>query len=168
VDQWTVRRAMEGDAETFGVPARTYRPALVALGRRWFGDGYLAEELAQETLVRAFQALPGLRHPAAFRGWLFPIARNLARQRFRAQRNDGLVGDVWLEGGPTPDDVGETVALRDALHRAHAALPPEQRVVAELYLAWGPSTAEAAELLSLEPAAVKGRLQRARPDCERS
>jgi predicted RNA polymerase sigma factor len=67
-------RARRGDAEAFACLAAQHQPALAAFCRRLLGESGLAEDLAQETLLRAYQSLPRLEEPSRFGAWLFGIA----------------------------------------------------------------------------------------------
>ncbi len=157
-----VSRAIAGDAEAFSELARRERTRLEALGRRWFSDAYLAEELAQETLVQAARSIGSLREPGAFGPWLYSIARNVARVRWRSQEPVQTFGTVAIPTSACLPDPAEELALRSDLQRATRTLPETQQQVVSLCLLQGDSVQEAAEALAVSPQMVKGRLQRAR------
>lgn len=120
------------------------------------GDRQRAEDVVQETLLRAWQ------HPEAIadrpaRPWLFAVARNLAIDAYRAKRaRPHEVGVAALEVMPGPDDAEralESWAVADAL----SALRPEHRnVLLETYYR-GKSVAEAAATLGIPAGTVKSR-----------
>jgi RNA polymerase sigma-70 factor (ECF subfamily) len=120
------------------------------------GDRQRAEDIVQETLLRAWQ------HPEAIaerpaRPWLFAVARNLAIDAYRAKRaRPHEVGEAALEVIPGPDDADralESWAVADAL----GALRPEHRgVLLETYYR-GKSVAEAAASLGVPAGTVKSR-----------
>jgi len=120
------------------------------------GDRQRAEDIVQETLLRAWQ------HPEAIadrpaRPWLFAVARNLAIDAYRAKRaRPHEVGEAALEVLPGPDDAEralESWAVADAL----SALRPEHRgVLLETYYK-GKSVAEAAATLGIPAGTVKSR-----------
>jgi RNA polymerase sigma-70 factor (ECF subfamily) len=120
------------------------------------GDRQRAEDIVQETLLRAWQ------HPEAIAGrparpWLFAVARNLAIDAYRARKaRPHEVGDGVLEVLPGPDEAEralESWAIADAL----SALRPEhQRVLLETYYG-GKSVAEAATALGIPAGTVKSR-----------
>jgi RNA polymerase sigma-70 factor, ECF subfamily len=120
------------------------------------GDRQRAEDIVQETLLRAWQ------HPEAIadrpaRPWLFAVARNLAIDAYRARRvRPHEVGEAALEVLPGPDDAEralESWAVADAL----SALRPEHRgVLLETYY-YGKSVAEAATTLGIPQGTVKSR-----------
>ncbi|MCE5241009.1 sigma-70 family RNA polymerase sigma factor [bacterium] len=155
------QRARGGDTQAFDALARHTRPLLVRLGGQWLREPHLAEELAQETLLRAYQRLGSLREPAAFVGWLTAIARNWALQRLRSASATEEVPLSPDEPCPIPDPGGD-IALHTDLLTALSRLPEQQRAVARLCLLEQRSVAEVAAMLGAPPEVVKGRLQRAR------
>ena len=120
------------------------------------GDRQRAEDIVQETLLRAWQ------HPEAIadrpaRPWLFAVARNLAIDAYRAKRaRPHEVGEAALEVLPGSDDADralESWAVADALRE----LRPEHRnVLLETYYR-GKSVAEAASALGIPAGTVKSR-----------
>jgi len=120
------------------------------------GDRQRAEDIVQETLLRAWQ------HPEAIAGrparpWLFAVARNLAIDSYRSRKaRPREVGEAGLEVLPAPDDPEralESWAVADAL----GALRPEhRRVLLETYYR-GKSVAEAATALGVPAGTVKSR-----------
>ncbi len=119
--------------------------------------GHTAEDLVQDTLVRAYRALCRFdgRHP---RAWLLTILRNVFYKD--AKRMRALpVADVPVI---TADDVSAAVAFDDALRRALASLPDAQRDVVTLVDVEGLSYAEAAAALGVPAGTVMSRLHRAR------
>ena len=120
------------------------------------GDRQRAEDLVQETLLRAWQ------HPQALAGrparpWLFAVARNLAVDAFRARRaRPHEVGEAALDLVAVPDGADralESWAVADALR----ALRPEHRGVLMETFYRGRSVAEAASVLGIPAGTVKSR-----------
>jgi len=120
------------------------------------GDRQRAEDLVQETIVRAW------RHPDALAGrparpWLFAVARNLAVDAFRArQSRPPEVGQAVLDTLPAADDADRTLESW-AVAEALASLRPDHRkVIVETYYR-GCSVAEAALTLGIPAGTVKSR-----------
>ena len=120
------------------------------------GDRQRAEDLVQETIVRAW------RHPAALadrpaRPWLFAVARNLAVDAHRArQSRPHEVGQAVLETLPVADDADRTLDAW-AIAEALASLRPDHRkVIVETYYR-GRTVAEAATTLGIPAGTVKSR-----------
>ena len=135
--------------------------ALALLGyamRLCDGDRQLAEDLVQETLVRAWRNLDRLDPSAApVRPWLFTVAHHLAIDAHRARgARPPEVGDAALAGVPGLDWLDGTldrIIVTDALQ----SLSPEHRaVIVETYYR-GRSVAEAAAVLGIPPGTVKSR-----------
>ncbi|HEX7353543.1 MAG TPA: sigma-70 family RNA polymerase sigma factor [Mycobacteriales bacterium] len=132
--------------------------ALLGYATRLTGDRGLAEDVVQETLLRAWRHAGNL-DPARgpLRPWLFTVARNVVVDAVRAKRaRPPEVGDAALTLVPVADDVEravETWTVEEAL----AALSPEHRaVLIETYYR-GSSVAEAATRLGIPPGTVKSR-----------
>jgi RNA polymerase sigma-70 factor (ECF subfamily) len=120
------------------------------------GDTQRAEDLVQETIVRAW------RHPEALAGrparpWLFAVARNLAVDAYRArQSRPPEVGQAVLDTVPADDEADRTLESW-AVAEALAALRPDHRkVIVETYYR-GCTVAEAAAALGIPPGTVKSR-----------
>jgi RNA polymerase sigma-70 factor, ECF subfamily len=133
-------------------------PLLAYALRLCGGDRAQAEDLVQETLVRAWRHLDRLDPSAApVRPWLFTVAHHLAVDAHRARRaRPSEVGDALLETVPDLDRVDSSldrIIIVDALQ----SLSPEHRaVIVETYYR-GRSVAEAAEALGIPPGTVKSR-----------
>ena len=110
-DRSTVDAVRRGSTDAFRGFVERHGDVVYAVLRRLVGSPDLAEELAQETFVRAFEGLDGFRGEAGFRTWLVQIAVNLVRDRRRVARRSPTV--VSLEELRARSDVD--------------ADPPEQR-----------------------------------------
>jgi RNA polymerase sigma-70 factor (ECF subfamily) len=118
---------------------------------------HLAEDLVQETFVRAWRFLDGLRDESKAKSWLFTtLRREHARQFERYQPNF-----VDYDLDQLPDDRGAPVEVM-AVRRAVAALPPKFRDPLSLQVLGGYSGAEIAGMLDLPVATVNTRIFRAR------
>ena len=130
---------------------------------RLLRDGDWAEDLAQETFLRAFKARASLAQVENHRAWLYRVATNLALNALKRRRRFAwLPWQAWGERRPARQDVAATVLARSALETALAALPLKLRAPLLLYAGEGLSVAEVAQALSLSEGAVKMRLMRAR------
>ncbi len=136
------------------------RPLFALLLRLCDGDRQRAEDLAQETLVRAWQHPEALRADAfdSVRPWLLTVARRLAIDARRArQARPAEVGDAVLENAPVCADHAERAAAALDVREAVKTLTPEHREVLVLVYFQGASVAEAAEALGIPPGTVKSR-----------
>src|SRR5437867_922675 len=156
----------DGRAAILREVARVYRFALRLAGPR---NGPLAEDIAQETFLRAWRHRRSLRDASAARAWLFRIARNVWRDHLR--RTKGAPALELLEadaaGGPPrgetpPESVLEAREEADLAPRELASLPPRPRQVLYLHSIEGLSHAEISSVLWITPGAVKASLSHAR------
>jgi RNA polymerase sigma-70 factor (ECF subfamily) len=182
------------DDQDFITLADPYRPELLAHCYRMTGSVHEAEDLVQETYLRAWQAYDRFEGRSSLRTWLYRIATGacLVSLRRRSRRplptslggpTDDPAGDLmrgsdvpWLEPvpdamvGTAPDELGEGATLRESIRLTLIAalqhLPPGQRVVLLLrdILKW--RAAEVADLLSTTSTAVNNILRRARAQLE--
>jgi RNA polymerase sigma-70 factor (ECF subfamily) len=150
-----------GDGGESGLRALYDAHAIALLGyavRLCDGDRARAEDLVQETLVRAWRHLDVLEASAApVRPWLFTVAQHLAIDAYRARRaRPPEVGEAAFATVPAMDELEGTldrIVIVDAL----AALSPVHRaVIVETYYR-GRTVAEAARVLGIPPGTVKSR-----------
>ncbi len=150
-----------GDGGESGLRALYDAHAMALLGyalRLCGGDRARAEDLVQETLVRAWRHLDVLDPTAApIRPWLFTVAQHLAIDAHRARRaRPPEVGDGGLAAVPGLDEM-EGVLDRIVLVDALSSLSPEHRAaIVETYYG-GRTVAEAARVLGIPPGTVKSR-----------
>ncbi|MFE0699695.1 sigma-70 family RNA polymerase sigma factor [Streptomyces sp. NPDC058872] len=148
------------DRDTLAELHRLHASALLrALLRLTSGDRGRAEDMLQETFLRAWQNPQALvRGPEHGRPWLFTVARRIAIDQFRAQSaRVKELGDETPEDRVAPDDPYEEIVTAHAVGGALAELPPHQReVLVELHLN-DRSTTDAAAVLGIPPGTVKSR-----------
>ena len=163
-DAALVEASLQGDRESFGELVRRYRDVVFHLAYRMARNHADADDLAQETFVRAYDRLSLYRHEYAFRSWICTICANLAKNRFRkeARRREAEEGhadyaaDAAAREGVAADP--RAVELNAVLDR----LPEGLRVPLVLKYAEGMSYEEIAKVLSIGLSAAKMRVARAR------
>jgi RNA polymerase sigma-70 factor (ECF subfamily) len=134
-----------------------------------------AADLAQETFVKVYQSRAKFDARQKFSTWLYAIASNLVRDRFRWRSRHRQVSldaeseatgnnfrDALSGHGPSPSESLQTEERAEAVRRAVAALPEDLRLPVILAEYEGRSQAEIAEILDCTPKAVEMRLYRAR------
>ncbi len=163
-----MRRAQEGRQDAFEVLVRRHADQLHAIVLRFCGDAGDAEEIVQETFLRAWRGLGGFEGRSQFFTWLCRIGLNEAKRRgSRRARGDGA-GAVDAAAAELPDSrrspetEAERHALRAALEDAVRDLPARYRAPLILRDIEGLSTEQAAAVMELGEAAFKSRLHRAR------
>jgi RNA polymerase sigma-70 factor (ECF subfamily) len=170
-----VAQARLGDSEAFNGLAERYQRNIFRLAQNITQNREDAEDVLQETFLKAYEHLPDFHGDSKFYTWIVRIAVNEALMKLRKRKWDKT---VWLD---EPVDTGEdTVAreiavwednpeqryskeeLHDILDKAVNGLAPPYRTVFVLRDMEGLSTEETAEALELSVPAVKSRLLRAR------
>jgi RNA polymerase sigma-70 factor, ECF subfamily len=136
--------------------------ALLAYATRVTGDRAAAEDVLQETLLRAWRHSGTLDESVgSIRGWLFTVARNVMTDAARARAARPPEVAETPDATPTTRDHADTVVDSVVALDALARLPDEQRsVLVEIYFE-GRSVAEAADRLGIPPGTVKSRTHHA-------
>lgn len=145
-------------------------PGLLRYARTIVRDGALAEDLVQETLLRALQRADSFRGDAALGTWLHRILHNLAVDMFRGDREEATedveraVDQQWHDDFFTVDAavVVERAETREELRDALVRLPVIYRTAVVLHDAEGMTVAEVADIQHIGLAAAKQRLRRGR------
>ena len=128
-----------------------------------YGDRHVAEDLVQETMVRAWRNLDTLdADPAVLRPWLFTVARRIAIDKFRARgvRPAETEADA-LEQLPAPGEPFEQILDRDLIHDVLAGLSVAHRSALVHVYFLDQSVQEAAVVLGVPEGTVKSRLYHA-------
>jgi len=142
---------------------------------RMLGNEDDANDLAQETFVRAYRARDSYRPEQKFSTWLFTIAANLARNQLRwrsrhpnvsldaeSETTEQTLGDTLPANGCSPHEAAAAAERAEAVRAIVQRLPDDMREVVVLCDWEDLSVAEAAAILSTTPKAVESRLYRAR------
>ena len=162
-------RAREGDEDAFRLIFDRYSRPVTGFLYNMVNRRELAEELAQETFVRAYRSMHTMRDESSLSTWLFGIARNVARESLRSRRRDDGRVDLDDDGvrelsdsGPSPDrqllDKELDLVMRDAL----AGLDEDKRTVFTLKVLQQKSYEEIAEITGSSVGKLKTDLHRAR------
>jgi RNA polymerase sigma-70 factor (ECF subfamily) len=176
-DARLIERVRAGDAVAFELIMRRYNQRLFRMARSILRNGSEAEDVVQDSYVRAYEKIGDFIGPAGFSAWLGRIVVNEALGRLRTRGRvvslDDAVGRT--EGGaeirrldtirtqqPDPERLAVNSELRRLLETAIDALPDDFRVVFVLRAVEGLSVTETAEYLSIRPETVKTRFHRAR------
>ncbi|MCA9687999.1 MAG: sigma-70 family RNA polymerase sigma factor [Myxococcales bacterium] len=177
LDELTIARAQRGDPRARRALVERYqRPVFAVLSRMLHGRGghrALVEDLAQETFLRVFRALPGFDRsgPARLSTWILTIATNRAideLRRRRPQAADAIDVDALAAGRASLDEHAEGQALASALQQAIEGLGPEYRAAFLLRVFHEMSYAEISEALRVDLGTVKSRISRARKALRRA
>jgi RNA polymerase sigma-70 factor (ECF subfamily) len=162
-DAELVARTRAGDADAFGALVSRYYDACRRFAYHMLGDRSDADDVVQETLMRAYRAMARYDERDQFRGWLFRILTNQCRNALtaRGRRTRRFVQDnVALEQAHAPL-VGLQLGAEHAnLARAMAQLDPPQREAILLKYAEGLEYTEMAAITGVGESALKMRVKR--------
>jgi len=161
-----VSRARGGEAAAWEHIVGRHREAVFRYAYLQLGDSAEAEDIAQETFVRAFRSFDRFDATRPLRPWLLRIARNLARNRWRGWARRGSATERWRRevlvqasgSSTTPEPVASQA---DELRRVVSRMRDEDRQVIYLRYFLGLSLEETGTALGLPLGTVKSRLSRA-------
>ncbi|MBN2208883.1 MAG: sigma-70 family RNA polymerase sigma factor [Candidatus Coatesbacteria bacterium] len=170
-DAELVARTKSGDRDAFKELVSRYQGHVYGLAYSLVGDWTEAQDIAQETFIRAYSNLDQLQEPASFAAWLrrvtFSVAMNWLRA-FRPGLYKELDGRVELESlevpdfAPGPPEVVEKRQLAEAVMNAVDSLPQKYRVPLTMFHLDGLSYQKVASFLDIPLGTVKSLISRAR------
>ena len=151
-----------GDATAFAALLRESAPALERLALRLVGDRHDAEDIAQDTALRAWRKLPGFKGESRFRTWVSRILVHRALDLLRGRRPMEEVRDHLPAVVRDPGANAADRELDDLIRKAIEELPPVQRATLLLRADQGLSYEEIAYVLGSTRNAVRSNLVAAR------
>ncbi|MBI3141086.1 MAG: RNA polymerase sigma factor RpoE [Rhodocyclales bacterium] len=175
VDHQLVLRAQRGDQQAFGLLVSKYQRKLARLLSRLIRDPAEVEDVAQETFIKAYRALPTFRGDSAFYTWLYRIGINTAKNYLVSQGRraptttdfDSEEAETFDEGEQlrdinTPERVLQSKQIGETVNAAIEALPEELRTAIMLREIEGLSYEEIAKIMDCPIGTVRSRIFRAR------
>ena len=173
-----IARVKEGDVKAFEMLVVKYQRRIERLIGRMVRDVDLGPDIAQETFIRAYRAIPQFRGESAFYTWLYRIAVNTAKKFLMELKRDPLVTESArasrdedddssrveneLSDGETPDAVLASKQIAAAVNFAIEALSDDLRQAITLREIEGLTYEEIAELMNCPIGTVRSRIFRAR------
>jgi RNA polymerase sigma-70 factor (ECF subfamily) len=162
-DEVLVVAAMVGDLDAFDSLAARYRPGVVRAAQAIVGRND-AEDVAQETLLLAFKALPSLEEPGKFPAWLHAITRHRAT-RFDSRelvrrRAHVAMDELLLERIPALTRPITELEADEELQSALDGISPDHALALRLHFLDGMPLKRIAAFLGVSPATVKWRVHR--------
>jgi RNA polymerase sigma-70 factor (ECF subfamily) len=161
-----VRKFQAGDEDGFTEIVRQWEKRIFNLAWRFVGSREDAQDVVQETFLSVFKSVNGLRDPKSFPSWLYRIALNHCRARWRSRTDD-----VYLEDSISADGVGNEVAVygsavrpdepvetADLIRKAMAGLSDEHRTAIILKEYLGLNLEEVARVMDCPLSTAKSRL----------
>ena len=170
-DETLAGQAALGDRAAFETLVRRYQPRIYRLAGILVGDDrHEAEDLTQETFIRAYRAIGQFRGESTFRTWLHRIALNVIWS-YRTRRRQRSLPSLETHGdgdhqvpdvATSADDPEVSLIRRDTIDRALAALSADARLVVILRDIQGLEYQEIASIIGVPIGTVESRLFRAR------
>ena len=171
-DTQLVHRCLAGDDGAFTTLVKKYQKRVHALAWRKVGDFHIAEELAQDTFLKAYEKLGTLKNPSQFAGWLYVITNRLCIAWHRKQKPpmeslETTSGEEIEEMSYRhyEDEAREKADIEHRHERVNALLeklPESERTVVTLHYLGEMTSKAIGEFLGVSPNTVRSRLQRAR------
>jgi RNA polymerase sigma-70 factor (ECF subfamily) len=166
-DARLVEEARQGNRESFGELVRRYEDRLIRVILRFVRDRDLAEDLAQETFLRAYERLEQFDPSRRFGPWLFRVGVNLTLDYLRRRKRRGrwmLFSESPSERSPDPSvaDPRKSLDMQQEVHAVLERIPEKYRTVLVLRDLENFSTSEIAAILDRKEATIRWRLAEAR------
>ena len=177
-DALLVERVKLGDTRAFEMLVVKYQRRIERLISRMVRDTDLVQDIAQETFIRVYRALPQFRGDSAFYTWLYRIAVNTAKKMLMDMKRDPLVlesathngddgeetsrAESELSDGETPEAILASKEIAAAVNAAVEALSEDLRQAITLREIEGLSYEEIADLMNCPIGTVRSRIFRAR------
>ena len=157
-----IARALNGDTEAYGALIDRYKNAVYHHCFAIVRDEDAAEDIAQETFIRAYYRLKQYKSEYRLSTWLFKISTNMSLTYLKKRRHEVAADDSVMEtlasGQPSP----HANAVYDELHRAVQALSPQYRAVISLHYWQGLDYAATAAAMDAPINSVRVWLKRAK------
>ena len=171
-DAALIQRVLDGDDTAFSALVSKYQRSVHALAWRKIGDFHIAEDIAQDTFLKAYQRLSTLKEPQSFASWLYVITANQCKAWLRKNRAwmQALedTSSAQLEKATYSEYIIEenermtTETQREVVKKLLAKLQESDRTIITLYYLGGMTYEEISEFLGVSEAAIRNRLYRAR------
>ena len=160
--------ALQGHNDCFSELIQRWQQRIYSFICRYVGNAVEAQDLTQDTFTKAYKNLSGLSDPSRFSSWLYKIALNECRMRFRKQRKVQLVSledsqsylsrEQLQVDEVTPEKQLATKERELLLREAFGQLPEEQRAVIVMKEYQGLKFHEISEVLDVPLSTVKSRM----------
>ena len=178
VDAPLIERVKRGDSRAFEMLVVKYQRRIERLIGRMVRDVDLVQDIAQESFIRAYRAIPQFRGDSAFYTWLYRIAVNTAKKALMELKRDPLVTEAALASrddddetsrvenelsdGETPESILASKQIAATVNSAIEALSTDLRQAITLREIEGLSYEEIAEIMNCPIGTVRSRIFRAR------
>ncbi|MCB0378217.1 MAG: sigma-70 family RNA polymerase sigma factor [Bdellovibrionales bacterium] len=127
-----VKEVIGGRIEAFAILVERYQKPLILLSLRYVGDPFSAEDVVQESFLKAFEKLGSFQFRSAFKSWIYRITINTAKNRLRSRKPKTDLENVVLEVKAQCEDNVINRQLLEQIRQLIEELPEKQREAMEL------------------------------------
>ena len=170
-DAKLIQRVLDGDDTAFSALVKKHQKPVHALAWRKTGDFHVAEDITQDTFLKAYQNLSRLKEPQKFAGWLYVIAANYCKMWSRKKRlstqpledtDSAALEKATYSGYVIAENERTTAeARREVVKKLLGKLQESDRIVITLYYLGEMTYEEISEFLGVSVSTIKSRLYRA-------
>ena len=170
-----VRRAKRGDYKAFDLLVLKYQSRIIGISMKFVKDIHIAEDIAQESFIKAYKSLNSFREESAFYTWLYRIAANTSKNYLTSKKrkkeysesevfsSEDLNFDIFdIPGGDSPEEILGANNLREVIFESLSNLPEDIRTAISLREFEGLSYEEISEVLDCPIGTVRSRIFRGR------
>ena len=170
-----VRRAKRGDYKAFDLLVLKYLSRIIGISMKFVKDIHIAEDIAQESFIKAFKSLNSFREESAFYTWLYRIAANTSKNYLTSKKrkkeysesevfsSEDVNVDIFdIPGGDSPEEILAANNLREVIFESLSNLPEDIRTAISLREFEGLSYEEISEVLDCPIGTVRSRIFRGR------
>ena len=172
-----VRRAKKGDYRAFDLLVLKYQSRIVSIAFKFVKEIQLAEDISQESLIKAYRSIDSFREESAFYTWLYRITANTAKNYLvsKGRRKESSISELSISENedffelPTndsPEQILMAQSLKDTIYDALSGLPQDTRTALSLREFEGLNYEEIAEIMNCPVGTVRSRIFRGREALE--
>jgi len=174
LDSELVRRAQTGDKSAFDLLVRKYQQKVINLVSRFVQDPSEAQDVAQETFIKAYRALNNFRGDSQFYTWIYRIAANTAKNHLASRSRktpawsvdvedaEHFAGESGLKEYDNPENLLLTDEIERTVYKAIENLPEDLKTAITLRELEGLSYEDIAQVMGCPIGTVRSRIFRAR------
>ncbi|BBM85616.1 RNA polymerase sigma factor [Candidatus Uabimicrobium amorphum] len=160
-DTQLISRFKEGDTAAFNAIVERHKKRIYFFALKLSQDHQEAEDISQETFIRAYNKLHALKNESCFIPWLYKIAGNYYRSIIRRPKLK-VVTDIDLSSLSVEEEQVEEDETKKAMKRAIASLPKKQKIALVLRCFEGLSYAEISQAMNVSVSSAKAHVSYAR------
>ena len=172
-----VRRAKKGDYRAFDLLVLKYQSRIVSIAFKFVKEIQPAEDISQESFIKAYRSIDSFREESAFYTWLYRITANTAKNYLvsKGRRKESSISELSISENedffelPTndsPEQILMAQSLKDTIYDALSGLPEDTRTALSLREFEGLNYEEIAEIMNCPVGTVRSRIFRGREALE--